>query len=275
MAASGQQNDEKDYSSFLLDGLIPSPSPLVLLVTDSASAMTVATQLHAGLVDWDELPAATGRLISFATDAAAELTSPKARELCEELVATGHWLYIGDVDTLLDSVGGKYLLDALLKGIASGELPTVITATRLDLVSRLRSRAIRFMGFAVTVEGPDAAGEFEFSHSTSVVRPAHDRNDTGWVVAVRLQLSSPISPEADPETEAAAAGVMELVDTAQLVDWPDRPPAGVMIGLRPDAFTVGQETAAFATAAKAARRVVGRPLLAGESVTAARGIYYA
>jgi len=41
------------------------------------------------------------------------------------------------------------------------------------------------------------------------------------------------------------------------------------------AFLVTQQAAALATAAMAAKRVVGRPLGPGESVTATRAIYYA
>jgi hypothetical protein len=68
---------------------------------------------------------------------------------------------------------------------------------------------------------------------------------------------------------------MELVDTAQVIGSADGPPLGVIIGLSAEAFTVSQEAVAFATATKTAQRVVGRPLEAGESVTATRGIYYA
>jgi hypothetical protein len=95
------------------------------------------------------------------------------------------------------------------------------------------------------------------------------------VVAVRFELGAPITPDADFQTGADIAAASELVDTFYVVESEDEPPLGVMVGLKAEAFTVTQEDAAFATATKASQRVVGRRLESGESVKAARGIYYA
>jgi hypothetical protein len=275
VSGGGQPGGYDDYTQFLADGLLHNSSPVVCLVTDASTASAVALALHAKSPDWAELPKAEGRLLRFETDTAAELSDQQASALCAELAATEHWLYIEDVDVLLDSRGGRHLLTALLAGVANGDLAAVIASAQPDSLNRLRSDALRLMGFALIVEGPGPSGAFELSRSISVVREAQDRDDTGWTIAVRFDLTSPITPYADYDAGAAIAGAVELVDTAHVIEPPDGPPLGAMIGLRADAFTVTQEDAAYATATMAAQRLVGRLLKSGESVKATRAIYYA
>jgi hypothetical protein len=271
----GEPGGFDEYSAFLVDGLLRNPSTLVLLVTDPSTALVVALRLHDGSADWAELSKAHGKLLRFETDRAAGLSRQQARDLCAELAATEDWLYLENVDVLLDSSGGRHFLGALVKSVADGDLAAVIASTPHEGAERLRSGALRLMGFALTVEGPGPDGAFEGSRTTSVVREAQDRSDTGWAIAVRFELTAPITPYADFQPAADVASAMELVDTAQVIGSADGPPLGVMIGLSAEAFTVSQEAVAFATATKAAQGVVGRLLEAGESVTATRGIYYA
>lgn len=274
---SGQRGGPDQYVLFLLEGLLRSPSPVILLVVDRSVARSLALRFHAGSVGWDELPAPSGSLLAFETGAAAGLTRQTARDFCAELATTTDWLYLEDVEELLDSPGGNYFLAALLDHVANGDIAAVVAATQPDNFSRLRSKAVRLLGFAIVVERPEGTDGLQYYQANTFVRPAQDRNDTGWMVAVRFDLTSPITPDADFTADAAVAGAIELVDTVQVIQprEPDRPPEGVMIGLKPDAFLVTQQAAAFATATMAAQRVVGRTLRPGENVTATRALYYA
>jgi len=277
MGGSEPQGGGDQYSLFLLEGLLRNPSPVILLVTDRSAALSLAQRFHAGSVSWDELPAPSGSLLAFETGAACGLTSQTARDVCAELAASTDWLYIEDVEELLESAGGSYFFTTLLDHVAGGDIAAVIVSTQPDNFSRLRSNAVRLLGFATVFEHSDGTGGLQFYRANTYVRPAQDRSDTGWMVAVRLDLTSPITPDADFTTDPAIAAAMELVSTVHVIGFreADQPPDGVMIGLKPDAFLVTQHAAAFATATMAAQRVIGRTLYPGENVIATRALYYA
>ena len=203
---------------------------------------------------------------------AAGLSSQQARDVCANVAATEDWLYVDNFDVLLDSSGGKYFLTAITDSVASGDLAAVIVSTRPERLKRLRTGATRLMGFAVIAEQcPD--GSFEASTSITIVRETRDRSDTGWMMAVRYELSGPITPYAEFDPGADISDAVVLADKMYVIGSLNEPD-GAMISLTADAFTLSQEDVAFATATKVAQRLVGRRLEPGESMKVTRTIYY-
>ena len=260
---------------FLMDGLLRNSSPVVLVVADPSIALPFANELYNGSVGWDKLPKVEGSLFRLETTRVARLNAEQVRSLCHEIAATRRWLYIENIDELLDSSGGHHFLVELANSVARGEPAMVIMTTQPEHLDRVRAAVPRLAGFAKTVEWSGQTDSASASQLTSIVAKAQDRDDSGWIVAVRFELAGPISPDASFDGDPASAGVLQLVDTVQIIDSADAPPEGAMIGFSPDAFTFTQEAAAFAAAALAAQRVIGRALQPGEWVTAARGLYYA
>jgi hypothetical protein len=272
VAKGGEPDGEDVYRQFLLDGFRRNPSPLVVLVTEPSVARGTALRLHQGAGS-EVLPEAHGGLVRLETEKSAGLSSQQARGLCAQIAATEDWLYVDNIDVLLDSSGGKHLLTALTDSVASGDLAAVIVSTRPERFERLRSGAKRLMGFAVIVE-KDPDGGFETSTSITIVREARDRSDTGWMIAVRYESVGPITPHAEFDPGADISDAVALADKIYVIGSVEEP-LGAMVGLTADAFTVSQEDVAFATATKVAQRLVGRRLEPGEIMKVTRAIYYA
>lgn len=252
---------------FLLEGLCRAPSPVLLVVGAAETAAQIALALHDGRGRWDERPARVEGLLQLepariTADPAADFT-----ELLAELASTDHWIYLPNVDSLLDSAAGRRFLDELMNSVSSGGVAAVIASTTSERLPKVRAEALRLIGFASTLS-LDA-----YSYTRSVVVEASDSTDVGWVVAVRYELTEEIRGDADT-SDVSTDGRLQLVDTIHMVTRPNEPPAGLIVGLTPDAFTVSQEEAAFGSAAAAAERLVGRRLRPEERVTAARGVFY-
>jgi hypothetical protein len=267
--------DEEQYNLFVLDGLQKSPSPVFLLVADETVAVQVALALHRGSIERPDLSPGTAGMIEFTAEEVGRLSEAQSVATVRELASAGHWVYLPQVDRQFDVPGGRRFLHAVLDAAAGGELTPVVATVPPERLGRLQRRAVRLMGLAETID-PQRAGEgLERSHVTSVVRHATDRHDVGWTVVVRFDLSAPITPDAPFAADAEMSGAMGLVESLHLVDLPGQPPAGVLVSLIPDAFSMTQEAAALRTAAAAARQLIGRHLGTYESVTPTRAIFYA
>jgi hypothetical protein len=273
MTGSAASAEDGDYSVFLLDAMLRHTTPVLLLVMDVEAAQHAALQLHADPLQSEVLPPAEASLLSFDAEVVEDFTRSDADGLCVELAASRNWIFLGDVDEMLRSTGGHHLINAATASIANGDLAAVIASVAAPRLKDFWSQAIRFSGFATTLEHDGI--QFRRFQLTSVVREASDRDDTGWLVAVRYQLTAPITPDAPVKVDVETSAALELVTTIQVIDHPNKPPAGVVVGLSPDAFTVGQESAAFSTATLAARRFVGRPIGVDEEVAVKRAIYFA
>lgn len=275
MAGSPSQEEGDEYSLFLLEGLARAPSPLVLIAADDGPAQHLALRLHSEPVSNFGLPPPQGQLLSLSTELFNDMTLATARAFIDELATTEHWLYVQHLDHLLDSAIGGVFLRLLLDAVSDGRVSAVIASLAPEQVDRLRREARRLLGFAQLMEKNGSRGVFEVSRLTTLVAESPDRSDTGWVVAVRYDLRAPVTPYVDVAVDSHTSAAMELVEAVHLINYPNRPPDGVMISLHAVAFTATQEAVAFETATRAARRVVGRPLVPGETVTATRGVFYA
>ncbi|WP_030722431.1 hypothetical protein [Streptomyces sp. NRRL F-2580] len=259
----------EQYQLFLLDGLRRSPSPLVLVVREAATAALVALRLHDGGTSWDERPARIDGLLQLDLASLVAGGADRATSLLTELATTDHWAFLPNVDTLVESEVGRGFLDGLIVSVGQGEIAAVIASTTPERLPHLQKMAPRLMGFAITLP----VGEGKATYRSIAARSTNSL-DTGWVVAVRYELTGDIQREMDA-AGPAADGRLHLVDSMSLVKRETGPPLGLLVDLSADAFTASQGDAAFATAALAATRLVGRPLRPGEQVTAARGIFYA
>lgn len=262
------------HTMFLMDGLCRTPSPVLLVVCEESTAGRIALAVHDGSMGWADQPARVGKLLrldlaGIAADPASDFTA-----LLVELAGTDHWAYLPDVDSLLEFSTGHRFLDALMTAVGAGEVAALIASTTPERLPKLHAEAPRLAGFATSVRGPDDSGPGGLTGARSIAIPGNDPTDVGWVVAVRYELTGAIREEVDA-ADVSADGRLQLVDTVEMVVQDGEPPLGVFVGLTPDAFTFSQEDAAFATAALAAQRLVGRPLGPEEHVIAARGLFYA
>jgi len=255
--------------SFLNDGLLRRTTPTMVFVGTPEEATDVVRQLHAGYLP--ELVAAAGpgsKLLGL--DGATIV--PSAADFCAELTAGQHWLVITNIGALLDSPGGRLLLDTLCESIAKAELPFVaVTATPSD-VGRLHSEAIRFSGLARVFPMSAAPAGIPAGELGYLVMQSADPRDVGWLISVRTVLTA---PRIDSRTHlgAAADQAMRKVETLQAVG-SDTVPTGILASFVNGAFTQAQQEEAFAAAELVAHRIVGRPLKENESIEARRGVFY-
>lgn len=275
MEPHSSENLDNQYNLFLVEGLIRDPSPVLLIVDAAPIAQGIAGEVYAGRSEWDEQPEARGRLLWFDPVTAAGMSSQEVHGYFSELATTDDWIYIGDLDMLCNSSGGQRFLAALLHAIARHEVAAVLASATAERISDLRLLAPRLMGFATLCQRATDEHPGGLIRTTSLVLNFDNALDTGWVVAVRFDLEAPMAPTTEFSGDDAVAGAMQLVESVHLVEGRGLPPAGAMIRLKPQAFTITQEATAFTTAANAAKRVIGRPLSLGESVTATRALYYA
>ncbi|MFD5564441.1 hypothetical protein [Kitasatospora griseola] len=259
----------EEYQLFLLDGLCRRPSPVVLVVDEATTAVQVARHLHDDSTAWEKRPPRIGKLLKLDLASLAATSADGATALLSGLAGTDDWIFLPDVDELVDSEVGSGFLTGLEVSVGGGEVAAVIVSTLPERRRRLAQAAPRLIGFATTLAGGKA------TYTRSVAAPSTNPTDTGWTVVVRYELTGGIQPETDP-ADLAADGRLHLVETLNLIYKREgEPPLGLLVGLTADAFTASQEDAAFATAELAARRVLGRPLSLGEHITSARGLFYA
>jgi hypothetical protein len=165
-------------------------------------------------------------------------------------------------------------VERLWTAVTGSRLAALIVHVDPERYEDLRSRHYRlFLGAITTQISP--AGEIEKSQERTLVLPATDRSDTGWVVGVKYQLSEPLSvTHGDPLT-GSLDGASHLLEDIRVVDREGHPPHGVLITFSADAFLLTQDDAAFKYAQQAAVTIVGRALRDDESAEAVRGLYYA
>jgi len=269
MAALSAPADDQ-YTWFLFDGLRPAPTPVLLVVADTSAAWAAVAAAYRGELPLDFAPA-TGHLLQLAAHEYPGTTEEDAEAFASELVAGKHWIYVTNIDQLLDAGGGQKLLAVIVEQVAAGALAAVVGSVSKDGYSRLSSHCLRLVAFATTLELSNSARGWVASELDTVVQESLDRSDTGWTVMVRLQLSSAVSSDKHFEGEVAAQSAAYLVERMFTIG---DPPEGVLVSLRADAFTVSQREAAFNAARQVANGVVGRTLAAGEGLTAVRGIYH-
>lgn len=241
----------------------------MLVVGEPATATVVALRLHDGSASWDERPARIDGL--WRVDAASLVAggAVRAASVLTELEASDHWAFLPDVDTLGDSEVGRGFLDRLIVSVGQGEIASVIASTTPERLPCLQRTAPRLMGFAITLSVDGGRASYR-----SIAARSSDSLDAGWVVAVRYELAGDIHQEG-AAVDAAGDGRLHLVESLGLVKRERGPALGVLVGLSADAFTASQEDAAFATAQLAATRLISRPLVPGEKITAMRGVFYA
>jgi len=264
----------RQHTLFLMDGLCTAPSPVLLVVADVATAVRFALAVHSGSARWDDRPARSGRLLELDLARIAAGPAGDFTELLAELAGTDHWVYLPDVDSMVESPAGRRFLDELMDSVGGGEIAAVIASSTRDQLPKVQAEAPRLLGFASLLRGPDDAEPGGLTYTRSIVLRSADPTDLGWVISVRYELTGAIRADA-ATADISTDGRLQLVDTISMVGGDGEPPLGVVISLTPDAFTVSQEDAAFATAELAAERLVGRRLGREEHVTAARGIFYA
>jgi hypothetical protein len=268
--------DMPSYASpgiFLGDGFQPRVSQGLILVGAQAYARQVALDLHErGIGSFQ--PAVKGAGLNKVDLAAVAGFSPaNAVELCDHARNHGHWLYLENAEQLTDSSGGRNLLDAICGEMAEARLPCVIASTSTNTYKQLENAACRLIGL-VPVAHLDANGRLEsVNQIVFLMAEAKDRGDTGWTVAVRYQLTSPMVDDPDSTPDPQADSALRMVDQIAVVGERGLP-EGVMISFKADAFQVGQRSAVFNAAEVVARRVVGRKLGGDERVDARRGVCY-
>lgn len=269
--SSGAWQD-RQHSLFLIDGLTSAPSPVLLIVDDESVATAVALAIFDGTAGWKERPARKDRLLRVDGSTIVTLAPAGRAVILAELAASDHWIYLAEVDRLLDTPGGRDFLDQLAVSLGEGGPAAVLASATPDRLPALRAGALRLLGFATILQhrGESSVGGRSFVRT--VVAESSDRTDIGWVVAVRYELSAPMDP--DRGGGPSQDGRLHLVERLAVVDRPGHPPAGVLVTLAADAFSVSQEDAVYATATAAAGWLVGRPLGAEERVVATRAICY-
>jgi len=263
----------RHYTLFLLDGLSRSPSPVLLVVADAVTAGHVAVAVHNGTAEWADRPTRADRLLQLDVAKLAAARTDTSVALLTELASTDHWILLPDIDRLVDSLPGRAFLDDLVSAVGRGEVAAVIASTLPERLADLQAEAPRLSGFATAVRGP-GSGPGGKTTTRSVVVPGNDAADAGWIVAVRYDLSGPVPPNGDtaaPSTD----GRLRLVESMRMIVKADGSPDGVIVSLKPEAFTVSQESAALAVAELAGHHLIGRSLTPGERVTATRALYYA
>lgn len=260
------------HELFLMDGLLSAPSPVLLVVTERAIAARFALALHAGSAPWNDRPARVGSLreldLARIDAAAGEFT-----RLLAELAGTDDWIYLPDIDSLVETMAGQRLLDELMASVGRGEPAAVITSTTPERLPKVQAEAPRLMGFACALQVAGDSDRAGPTYAPSIVLRSTDPTDVGWVVAVRYGLTKPIRTDAGT-TDNFGDGRFELIDSIKMIGRDGEPPLGLLVSLKADAFTVSQENAAFASATLAAERLVGRQLGREEHLVAARGIFY-
>lgn len=259
---------------FLMDGFCRTPSPVLLIVGETAAATRIALAVHDGSTRWDSRPARVGKLMRL--DSAAIAADPVGdfAALLAGVARTDHWFYLPDIHSLVESpVGGRFL-DDLMTLVGDGGAAAVIASTTREHLPKLQAEAPRIMGFASILHHPVDSDSAGLTFFRSIVVRSTDQADVGWMVAVRYDLAGAVQTDtslaADP-----ADNRLRLVDAAQMIVRDGKPPLGAIISLTPDAFSVLQQDAAFATASRAAERLVGRRLGPEERSIAVRAIFYA
>lgn len=257
-----------------MDGFCTSPSPVLLLVGDARTASKVASAVYTGSGSWDDRPTRVGRLlqldpVSIATGPADSLT-----ERLAELASTDHWIYVPGIASLLETPVGRRFLDELMASVGSGGIAAMIASTPRELLPTLRADAPRLLGFASMLRLPDGSDPGGYTFCRSIVTRSADSHDVGWMISVRFELTEAVRPDPEPAS-GAVESALQLVDGIQMIIRKGMRPLGVITSLKPDAFTAGDEDAAFTTATLAAEQSVGRPLGPAEHVVAARAIFYA
>jgi hypothetical protein len=259
---------------FLLDGFCRSPSPVLLLVGVGPAASRVASAFHNGTLPWDDRPARVGRLLELDSVKMAAAPAGNLADLLTELAGTDHWIHVPEVGSLAGTPAGRRVLDGLMAAVRDGGVAAVIASTSHELLPVVRAEAPRLMGFASMVRFPDGSEPGDHTSCRSLVACSLDPADVGWLVAVRYELTGPVGQDVGP-ADGDAGSALQLLEAIEMITREDGPPFGVIASLKPEAFTASDEDAAFATAALAAERFVGRPLNPGEHVVAARAVFYA
>src|SRR5690242_17780947 len=146
MDGAPDRKTDSDYAQFLLEALISRSSRSLVLVSDEATAASVALRVHAGALD--DWPPGRAGLLKFDTAAIADIDADQVQSICRNLIDNGHWAFLANVDRMLDSFGGRLLFDAILNAIANDELSAVIASVEPQNYERLQSEGLRLLSFA-------------------------------------------------------------------------------------------------------------------------------
>ncbi|HET9168110.1 MAG TPA: hypothetical protein VFN97_01705 [Actinospica sp.] len=274
MDPTGFSERTRQQTLFLMDGFCASPSPVLLIVGDAQASSKVAAAVYTGSGPWHDRPTRVGKLLQL--DPASIATGPadSLTEMLATLESTDHWIYVPDVASLSATAVGRRFLGELMASVGNGGIAAMIASTPRDQLTTLRADAPRLLGFASMLDLPAGSDPGGYTSCRSLVTRSADPDDVGWTVSVRFELTEPVRSDARPAS-GPVWSALQLVDGIQLIVKDGAPPLGVLASLKPDAFTAGDEHAAFTTAALAAEQSVGRPLRPGERLVAARAIFYA
>jgi hypothetical protein len=262
-----------DPDQFLWDGLKERVSQGLLILGEEAHAQQFAQLLHEHGSGTFRAAAPGAGLLAIEAASVSGVSRGHAEKLCQEARDGGHWLYLGRVGRLLDSTGGRNMLEAVCEAMAKASLPCVIASSAAGSDEQLADDLCRLLGLVPTARLDTNGKLLGVSELSFLMAQAEDRGDTGWSVAVRYQLRSPIKDPPDLAPDERADSALRMVDTIRVAG-ERADPVGALIGFRADAFGVGQRRAVFDAAEVVARRIVGRKVAADELVEARRGFCF-
>jgi hypothetical protein len=262
-----------DHGLFLIDGLRAHTSPGLMLVADE---IAVATAKAVEIPDYglDGFPPAeTGiQLLEFDAEKVINLSAAEITRACEFARAKGHWFYLTAIEQLRNSPGGRAVLEEICKAMADGTLPCVLASTTTSTLESVQSDICRLFGLVPVMHLGGGGKPESFGQIEVLMRPTMDRQDTGWIVAVRYSLMGPVD-KAYASTAIDVGSAMRMAYQIHYIGG-ESEPWGVCVNFKPDAFQVSQRKAVFAAAERIALRAVGRPLKPAEKVEARRGLFF-
>jgi hypothetical protein len=264
---------------FLMDGIRKHVSPGALLVADKSIASDVANRMiEVGLAELQPATPGAG-LMTIKSKDVSRISADGARGICTYAQEKGHWLFLKNIDRLLESPGGRALIEIACEEMAEGTLPCMLVSTPPSKYEFVSGAICRIIGLAPAVRW-GSTGEFEgFDDIVYFVKRTMDKDpaNTGWLISVRYSLLSPVGTTYDsvaPESDYALPMLDNISFLSRDKNKPATEPDGAIVSLTSDSFQASQQVPAFTAAEKLARRAIGRQLALGERVEARRGIYY-
>lgn len=258
--------------TFLADGFRTRASQGAILVADEPVAQSMARLLHEeGLADLRAAAAGAGLLV-FKPEVIGRMSADDAAQVCAQARAGGHWLFLQNVEKMLESEGGRRLLETICDAMAEGMLPSVVASTPANNYQFIMNALCRLVGLVPVIRLNSTGKPEGVDRINYLMLRTNDRSDTGWIVSVRYSLMSPLGDAYD-STGPEAEGYLPTMDKIHIIGGKSEP-SGAFVSFKPESFQVGQQSAVFTAAEKLARRAVGRPLVPGERVEARRGLFY-
>jgi hypothetical protein len=271
-------------SALVNDGLAADPSPAFLWVSADAERLqnvvyTAAQQIVQGaapdaLRDRRLVQADAADLLAALQD--ADLPPIDQMEaVIRELEESGAALALTRPELLGESDLAFDPADVLCDALAVGRIGCFIGLTDPAGLDRLSSAQPRLLMLMQVSELDTGSGY----RQRSLTLQASDTDDVGWLVVVRCQLLASVDaidelvPEQSASRMQSAVALDELgIDRCMIVPG-DAPLAGVVISVRHDASGLDEESKAERIALAGTRRLIQRPLGAGERLEVTRLIY--